>query len=60
MKALFLLLKYLTTGVKACASTAGGVGLIPGWGTKTPYATQRGQKQQKNKNTNSSLCSLNN
>ena len=26
------------------ASTAGGTGLIPGQGTKTPHATQHGQK----------------
>ena len=29
------------------ASTAGGTGLIPGWGTKTLLATQRDQKIKK-------------
>ena len=28
------------------ASTAGGTGSIPGWGTKIPQATQCGKKQQ--------------
>ena len=27
-----------------CASTAGGTGSIPGWETKIPHATRRGQK----------------
>ena len=26
---------------------AGGTGSIPGWGTKIPYATQRGLKKKK-------------
>ena len=26
------------------ASTAGGMGSIPGWGTKIPHAKQRGKK----------------
>ena len=29
------------------ASTAGGTGLIPGWGTKTPQAEQDDQKLKK-------------
>ena len=29
------------------ASTEGGVGPIPGWGTKIPHAMQRGQKKKK-------------
>ena len=29
------------------ASTAGGTGLIPGWGTKIPCATWQGQKKKK-------------
>ena len=29
------------------ASTAGGTGWIPGWGTKIPQATWRGQKKKK-------------
>ena len=28
-----------------CTSTAGGVGLIPGWGPKIPHAMQRSQKK---------------
>ena len=32
-----------------CASTAGGSGLIPGWGTidKIPHAMHRGQKKKR-------------
>ena len=29
------------------ASTAGGMGSIPGWGTKVPHAVQCGQKTKK-------------
>ena len=31
------------------ASTAGGKGSIPGWGTKIPHAVQRSQKIKNNK-----------
>ena len=31
-----------------CASTTGGLGLIPGWGAKIPHAVQHGQKKKKN------------
>ena len=31
------------------ASTAGGVGLIRGWGTKIPHAVWRGPKKKKRK-----------
>ena len=31
------------------ASNAGGVGLIPGWGTKVPHAARLGQKKKKKK-----------
>ena len=34
-------------GVRLHASTAGGTGLIPGWGTKTPHATWHGQEKLK-------------
>ena len=30
-----------------CASTTGGTGLIPGWGTRILHATWRGQKKKK-------------
>ena len=30
--------------LRLCASTAGGMGLIPGWGTKMSHATWHGQK----------------
>ena len=33
--------------VKTPPSTAGGAGLIPGWESKIPHATQRGQKKRK-------------
>ena len=33
------------------ASTAGGPGSIPGWGTKIPHAAWCGQKLEKQKNT---------
>ena len=31
-------------GLRLGASNAGGAGLIPGWGTKIPYALEDGQK----------------
>ena len=34
------------------ASTAGGAGLIPGRGAKTPHAVQHGQKKKKSFNSN--------
>ena len=37
--------------LRLCASIAGGMGLIPGWGTKILHATQCSQKQKK-KNLN--------
>ena len=33
--------------VRLCASTAGGEGSIPGWGTMIPHAAQCGQKKKK-------------
>ena len=36
--------------LRLCASTAGGTGLIPGQGTKIPYATQYGKKKKKTLN----------
>ena len=33
-----------------CTSTTGGVGQIPGWGTKTSYAAQFGKEKKKKKN----------
>ena len=30
-----------------CASTAGGVGSVPGWGTKIPHAEWCGQNNNK-------------
>ena len=30
--------------LRLSASTAGGLGLIPGWGTKIPHAEKPGQK----------------
>ena len=35
--------------VKTCASTAGGMGLIPGQGTKTLHAAQCGQREKSGK-----------
>ena len=35
--------------LRICASTAGGMGSIPGWGTKIPHAAQSSQKQTKKK-----------
>ena len=32
--------------LRRCASTAGGTGLIPGWGTMTLHAMRRGQKKK--------------
>ena len=34
-------------GLRLCASTAGGGGLIPGPATKIPHAMQSGQKKKK-------------
>ena len=33
--------------LRFCTSTAGGMGLIPGQGTKIPHATQHGKKLNK-------------
>ena len=35
--------------LRLCTSTAGGMSLIPGQGTKIPYAAGNGQKRNKNK-----------
>ena len=35
--------------LRLCASTAGGVGSIPGWGTKIPHAVCHGQTMKINK-----------
>ena len=32
--------------LRLCTSTAGGAGLTPGWGAKTPHATRHGQKKK--------------
>ena len=34
--------------LRLCVSTAGGMGLIPSWGTKIPHASRCGQKELKN------------
>ena len=39
--------------LELCASTAGGMGLIPGQGTEILQATQHGQKQKKKKKKSS-------
>ena len=38
-------------GLKQQASNGGGMGLIPGGGTKVPHASQRWCGQKKEKNT---------
>ena len=38
--------------LRLCISPAGGVVLIPGWGTKIPHATQPKMKKKKKKKTN--------
>ena len=35
--------------LRLCISPAGGVVLIPGWGTKIPHATQPKMKKKKKK-----------
>ena len=35
--------------LRLCASTAGGIGSIPGWGTKIWHAVQSGQKEKEKK-----------
>lgn len=35
--------------VKTPASTAGGTGSVPGWGTEITHAMQHGQKRKKKK-----------
>ena len=35
--------------LRLCASTAGGTGSIPRWGTKIPHAAQCGPNKQTNK-----------
>ena len=44
--------------LKLHASNAGDTGLIPGWGTKIPYAMQRGQKENKTNNAKAPVCRL--
>ena len=34
--------------LRICASTAGGTGSVPGWGTKIPHAARCGQKKERN------------
>ena len=41
----FLAVQWL----RLLASTTGGAGSIPGWGTKIPHAAQCGQKEKKKK-----------
>ena len=38
--------------LRLCASTAGGLGLIPGQGTKIPHATWHNQKKKNKKTKN--------
>ena len=33
--------------LRLCTSNAGGMGLIPGWGTKIPHAAQHSQKKKR-------------
>ena len=42
----FLAVKWL----RLCPSSAGSMGLIPGWGTKIPHAIHTPKKINKNKN----------
>ena len=35
-------------GLRLCTSNTGGVGLIPGWGTKIPHSSQKKKKKEKN------------
>ena len=37
----------MVQGLRLCASTAGGPGSIPGWGTKTLHATSVAKNQTK-------------
>ena len=39
----------LVQWLRLCASNAGDVGLIPGWGTKISHAMWHGQKKKKEK-----------
>jgi hypothetical protein len=43
----FLGISLVVWWLRYCASTAGDMSSIPGWGTKIPYAVQRSQKIQK-------------
>ena len=40
-------LPWRSSGLRLCASNAGGVGSIPGGGTKIPHATEHSQKGKK-------------
>ena len=42
-------------GLRLCASTAGGAGLIPGWGTKIPHAARCCKKINKHTSTDALL-----
>ena len=39
----------MVQGLRLCASTAGGTGSIPGWGTKMLHATSMAKKTNKQK-----------
>ena len=41
--------------LRLCASSAGGVGLIPGWGTKIPYAAQHQKKKKERERINQEI-----
>ena len=47
-----LVVQWLT----ACTSTAGGMGLVPHWGTKISHAMWRGQKKKNNNNGLDVVC----
>ena len=42
--------------LRLCASTAGGTGLIPGWGTKIPHAVWYGQKKKREREKETRTC----
>ena len=45
--------------LRLCTSGAGGLGLIPSWGSKTPHAVQWGKNNEKKVKKNNSLNAYN-
>ena len=52
IKKIYIGTSLVAQWLRFCASTIGGVGLIPGQGTKIPHATWCGQKKKEKRKEN--------